>query len=146
MPGKPKPTALKVFEGNRGKRPLPEKEPKPRPIMPKCPRWLSKRAKQIFKKEGPKFHRIGLLTEADGDQFGAMCQTMAYLEDVVKKLDEPDSEMVLSGKTNPLQVEFRLLANLFRSYAPEFGGTPRGRASLSVGVGKDKDGEDLLSR
>ena len=37
----PKPTYLKVLEGNPGKRPLNENEPKPKPSAPKCPAWLS---------------------------------------------------------------------------------------------------------
>ena len=156
MTGRPKPTALKVFEGNRGKRPLPEDEPQPEAIMPECPDWLSKKAKEVFAREAPKFYKVGLLTEIDGDQFGAMCQSIAYLEEVVKKLE--NEELIIEKeigrgenkktetKVNPLQVEFRLLTNLVRAYASEFGGTPRGRAPLSVGMDKDRDGEDLLSR
>lgn len=34
---KPKPTNLKILEGNPGKRPLNLNEPKPIPIAPECP-------------------------------------------------------------------------------------------------------------
>ena len=37
---KPKPTALKVLEGNPGKRPLNENEPIPPKGSIKCPSWL----------------------------------------------------------------------------------------------------------
>ena len=42
---KPKPTALKVLEGNPGKRPLNENEPKPENKAPRCPSWLEQEAK-----------------------------------------------------------------------------------------------------
>ena len=37
---KPKPTKLKILEGNPGKRPLNLNEPKPKQVVPKCPDWL----------------------------------------------------------------------------------------------------------
>ena len=43
---KPKPTSLKVLEGNPGKRQLNPNEPKPDASVPKCPAWLSKEAKR----------------------------------------------------------------------------------------------------
>ena len=42
---KPKPTALKVLEGNPGKRPLNLFEPTPEDKMPECPDWLEDEAK-----------------------------------------------------------------------------------------------------
>ena len=37
---KPKPTAVKVLEGNPGKRSLNTGEPKPEKKAPRCPAWL----------------------------------------------------------------------------------------------------------
>lgn len=37
---KPKPTAIKILEGNPGKRPLNLNEPKPQRIAPECPVYL----------------------------------------------------------------------------------------------------------
>ena len=51
---KPKPTALKVLEGNPGKRPLNDREPVPPKATLKCPAWLLPEAK------GAK-HRICLI-------------------------------------------------------------------------------------
>lgn len=47
---KPKPTNLKILEGNPGKRPLNLKEPKPLQIAPECPKWLKTLAKDIWEK------------------------------------------------------------------------------------------------
>ena len=43
---KPKPTAIKLLEGNPGKRPLNESEPLPPQGQIKCPSWLLPEAKQ----------------------------------------------------------------------------------------------------
>ena len=43
---KPKPTALKVLEGNPGKRPLNDREPVPPKGTLKCPAWLLPEAKK----------------------------------------------------------------------------------------------------
>ena len=42
---KPKPTAVKVLEGNPGKRSLNTNEPKPVKKAPRCPAWLEDEAK-----------------------------------------------------------------------------------------------------
>lgn len=43
---KPKPTALKVLEGNPGHRPLNKKEPLPKGRLPRCPDWLEDDARR----------------------------------------------------------------------------------------------------
>ena len=43
---KPKPTALKMLEGNPGGRPLNTKEPRPEKKAPRCPSWLEDEAKK----------------------------------------------------------------------------------------------------
>lgn len=47
---KPKPTAIKVLEGNPGKRELNEYEPKPAKKAPRCPSWLEDEAKKEWKR------------------------------------------------------------------------------------------------
>lgn len=47
---KPKPTAVKVLEGNPGKRSLNTGEPKPEKKAPRCPSWLEEEAKEEWKR------------------------------------------------------------------------------------------------
>lgn len=47
---KPKPTAVKVLEGNPGKRSLNTAEPKPEKKAPRCPSWLEDEAKKEWKR------------------------------------------------------------------------------------------------
>ncbi len=43
---KPKPTAIKELEGNPGKHPLNDAEPKPVRKAPPCPKWLEPKRKR----------------------------------------------------------------------------------------------------
>ena len=47
---KPKPTAVKVLEGNPGKRSLNTGEPKPEKKAPRCPAWLEDEAKKEWRR------------------------------------------------------------------------------------------------
>ena len=76
----PKPTHLKLIDGNPGKRPLNENEPKPAPAAASAshpPYWLSARAKNFWRKYGPILKRIGLLTEADIPAFILLAEAFA---------------------------------------------------------------------
>ena len=72
----PKPTELKVLEGNRGNRPLNKNEPKPSPLVPDQPDWLTAEAKSEWDRIAPKLENLGLLTEVDGAALAGYC--MAY--------------------------------------------------------------------
>ena len=47
---KPKPTAVKILEGNPGKRKLNEHEPQPQRKAPPCPKWLEPEAKKEWRR------------------------------------------------------------------------------------------------
>jgi len=67
---KPKPTALKVLEGNPGKRPLNENEPKPEPKAPVCPKWLDNYAHKVWERLAPVLKQMGLLSFRRIEQLG----------------------------------------------------------------------------
>ena len=71
---KPKPTGLKVLEGNLGKRPLNHKEPKPTKKAPRCPSWLEEDAKKEWKRMSKVLESMGLLTDMDMTAFAGYCQ------------------------------------------------------------------------
>ena len=68
---KPKPTAVKELEGNPGKRPLNELEPKPKKKAPKCPGWLDAEAKTEWRRVAKQLEELGVLTEVDMAAFAA---------------------------------------------------------------------------
>lgn len=86
MAGRPKPTALKVIEGNRGKRPLPKNEPKPAPKAPPCPKDIDAGAKRAWRRILPILEGVGLVTVADGDMLAILCQTRSRLEQIYRRL------------------------------------------------------------
>ena len=74
---KPKPTALKMLEGNPGKRPLNDKEPQPEKKAPRCPSWLAPEAKKEWKRMSKTLETIGVLTQVDMTAFAGYCQAYA---------------------------------------------------------------------
>jgi P27 family predicted phage terminase small subunit len=82
MPGpKPKPTALKVLEGNPGKQKLPKNEPRPRPLRPTCPAFLGDRARSIWDSLVDELEAVGVLTAVDESDFAAFCQAYAEAQE-----------------------------------------------------------------
>ena len=74
MPGpKPKPTALRLVEGNAGKRRLPQREPKPRPIRPDCPAFLNEAARDIWAGLADELEDMGVLTIVDECVLAGYC-------------------------------------------------------------------------
>ena len=74
---KPKPTAVKVLEGNPGKRSLNTGEPKPEKKAPRCPAWLEDEAKKEWRRMAKQLENLGILTEIDMAAFAGYCQAYA---------------------------------------------------------------------
>ena len=163
--GRPKkPTALKVLEGNPGKRPLPENEPKPAPVVgtPKPPAWLNTEGKKAWKRLAPELERLGLLTIVDLEAFAAACQAYGIwveCERFFRKKD-PKTEKRYgrtyeytnkAGETNEIarpEVSISQKAlDQFKSFMTEFGLTPASRTRIEVKLpeGERDPMEDLLS-
>ena len=73
---RPKPTALKLLEGNPGKRPLPENEPTPPDGDVVRPR-MRKRAAEVWEQYAPMVIEMGLLTPVDVPAFAMLCALVA---------------------------------------------------------------------
>lgn len=78
---KPKPTAIKLVEGNPGKRPLNTNEPKPKSKAPSCPKWLEGEAKKEWRRLAKQMEQLGILTEVDRAAFAGYCQAYARWKD-----------------------------------------------------------------
>ncbi len=158
MPGPaPKPTFLKILEGNLGKRPLNENEPKPKRTIPSCPKHIDSIAKKRWKELSKFLFDLGLLTEIDGDALGAYCQLYAdwvRLENEIRE-DKSDIQLkhtidaagneFLEMKPNPRIVMKRETLKLMKSFLAEFGMTPSSRSRIGVQPkGKKDDLEEML--
>lgn len=148
---KPKPTNLKLLEGNPGKRPLPANEPKPRPISPKCPAWLNREAKRLWKKLMPELERLGLMTIINGPAFEAVCQSYAtwvhcekYLEKhgLTLDLERHDKEGNVIGTYVQQRPEVAIgqkALQAMKAFCTEFGLTPASMSRISTGRGAEDD-------
>ena len=78
---KPKPTALKLLEGNRGHQKLNRYEPQPRPISPDKPDFFGDtRASDHWDRLLPVLEGMGVLTEADADVLKLLCLELSVVD------------------------------------------------------------------
>ena len=145
---RPKPTYLKLLQGNPGKRPLNANEPKPQLELPPAPEHLSEGAKQEWERTGQQLLKLGLLTSIDKSAFAAYCvvwDRWVEAEQALKKT----GPVVKSGNGSPMLSPFYTVANQslaqMRQYMIEFGMTPSARSRISVGSNEQSDSlEDYL--
>lgn len=148
----PKPTNMKVLEGNPGKRALSKYEPKPETRAPSCPGHLDKEAKAEWRRIGKELLRLGLLSVIDRAALAAYCQCWSrwvYAEQQLAALREPkplaigDTEVgVIDGwvfrtdkgyeaATPWINIASKALAEM-RAYISEFGLSPAARTRIQV--------------
>jgi P27 family predicted phage terminase small subunit len=74
----PKPTGLKVIEGNRGKRALSKGEPEPDVLLDtNPPAHLAERSAAVWREVAPMLRRMGVLTVADVIALEMLCDAVA---------------------------------------------------------------------
>ena len=140
---KPKPTQLRLLQGNPGKRPINTAEPQPgalgAPPADLCDIGLAKWAELI------RLECWGLVaTQADADLLEQYCRIHAQLKKAEGKVAE-FGELVKSPNGFPCQSPWlnivnRCRADMFR-IALEFGGSPASRTRLSTDRPNDGGGK-----
>jgi phage terminase small subunit len=124
----PKPTRLKLLQGNPGHRPLNlATEPQPKPLLPKCPRELGAAAKREWKRVAPELYRLGLLTTVDRACLSGYCSawgSFIELSAAMRNMAEPPSPAMLRA--------IRGMGELMLRFATEFGMTPSSRTRTRV--------------
>jgi P27 family predicted phage terminase small subunit len=142
----PKPTALKLIEGNPGKRPVPKGEPRPLEVAPELPTWLPGRARDAWIELAPELERLGLLTAIDGPAFAAACITWGMAREAAEEIridgvtdfDEHNGRL----RKHPATQVLRDNLAAYRQWCAEFGLTPAARARLATN--HDDSGFDPL--
>jgi P27 family predicted phage terminase small subunit len=131
MAGRPPiPTALKIMRGNPGHRPLPKDEPKPEVIEPTRPANLSPRAIQEWERMVPILMRMKVLTEADGQALGMLCNDIADLDEVTDQIRQ--TGWLVAGGRNPLTAVQSDLNRRVVMALREFGMGPASRTKVHV--------------
>jgi len=135
----PKPTALKVFEGNPGKRPLNPREPQPLSVEPDIPSHLDAIARREWKRLIPILLRMRVLTEADGLALANLCQAYSTMIQAHKSMGKASnrgqSPLVMKTKGGyQYQSPFLSIINsqmdIISRHLREFGLTPASRSRV----------------
>ena len=142
----PKPTSIARAEGNPGKRPLNDAEPKPRAWVPRCPAHLDAEAKKEWKRLVPMLKRMRVLTEVDGMALATLCQAWSTLVKAQAKL----TEMGILYKTpngyiqqSPLFSRVNQNVDIVTKLSREFGLTPASRSRITVPPDPDEEDAGL---
>lgn len=167
---KPKPTALKLLEGNPGKRKINKKEPKPRTVRAGVPEEFTIQralpgedikgfrpplaaevAAQAFKRLYAELKRMNLLTDVDVEMLSAYCQAYGLWKEataMVNKLGLVTSTLKGNMVQNPFVPIVNRQAQIMAKLASEFGFSPSSRSRLEVDTnsGEDDPLEQLLAR
>lgn len=135
---KPKPTAIKLLEGNPGKRKLNENEPKPETGIPTCPDWLTKDAKNEWKRLAKTLHQMGVLSTTDRAAFAAYCESWARWKEAEEHITN-EGTVIVNGKgdqvLSPWVGKSEKAQRLMLQSAAELGLTPSSRSRI-VAVGE----------
>lgn len=141
MPGKPKPTQLRIIDGNPSRRPLPTNEPKPRPADTRPPSELSTQARRQWRTVAKQLHAVGLLTALDKQALALYCEAYARWREANAQLAR--FGLIVKAPTGyPMPSPYLSIAHKafdqMRAMMGEFGMTPRSRVGLASD-GKDDD-------
>lgn len=143
MPGPaPLPTALKIATGNRGKRPLNDREPEPDQLFNKePPEYLDEVAQKEWLRMLPILEKNGVLTELDYTAFETYCRNYSILREASEDLKinglltEGPNEIPYQNPNLKIVTEY---SKLVRSFLQEFGMTPASRTRVRVEKEKKK--------
>ncbi len=143
---KPKPAALRLLEGNPGRRPIRD-EVQPRYGAPARPRFLNIEARREWDRLAPEMARLKLLTTLDGGLFTAYCVVWGHWVECERVISAQGMTQTSARGIVRIRPEARLAlryADQLRGIVSDFGMNPTSRTRLDVHVdGADPD-EDLL--
>ncbi len=139
-----KPTALKLLEGNPGRRQINENEPKYglSGDTSAPPAWLGAYAKKEWKRIFPLLEKNGLMTDADYTALSAYCQCVdTWVQ--AEKTKRAEGLTVTSPKGYEMPHPAVGIANTAMSnilkFGREFGLTPASRTGLTAERFEDND-------
>lgn len=145
QPGKrPKPTLVKKLEDFRKSR-INQNEPKPRPVAPTCPAWLSKVAKTEWRRIRPELEKLGLLTKIDRVALAAYCEEYSIWVKASQELQK-HGLLIKTPSGHVYQSPYLSIVNTklknMKAFLVEFGMTPSARSRISVTPEESQD-DDL---
>lgn len=147
---KPKPTYLKLLDGEPNKDRINPNEIKPKIRMPTCPAHLKGAAKYEWKRMSKELFNLGALTEIDRSALAAYCVLYGRWVAAEKVLNVTNT-IIKTKDGNLIQNPALAIANkaltLMYKYLVEFGMTPSSRTRVAVKPKEpEKQGKPKLNR
>ncbi|WP_343347628.1 phage terminase small subunit P27 family [Sphingomicrobium sp. XHP0239] len=143
---KPKPTHLKVVEGNPGRRPLNTKEPKPKGNLYDCPEHLNADQRKVWK-YAIECAPHGLLKRVDRSVLLAWVVAEDLHRQATEKLNE-HSLLISTPNGMPVQTPYISIINkqaaIMVKAASEMGFTPASRSRVEVD--EPEEGNEFFTR
>ena len=147
---KPTPTAVKLLEGNPGKRKLNGREPRPEKKAPSCPKWLEPEGRKEWRRLARKMEMMGILTEVDMAAFAGYCQAYARWKEAEEFITQhgmivktPSGYWQQVPQVSIAQTYLKIMNRL----AEQFGLTPSSRSRIiaeSTGKSAEDEMDELL--
>lgn len=141
-PGRaPKPTSLKLIQGNPGRRPIEKGEAAPDVAAPDCPGHLNPDAKEEWDRIMPLLLRHRLVTEIDTASLALYCQSFGRWIEAERKIakmrdKDGDGLLVKAPSGYPIQNPYLSIANRAMEdcykYLQQFGLSPSARTRVTV--------------
>lgn len=140
----PKPTALKVIEGNRGKRSSNKQEPDPEYLQDmNPPAWLHASAKEVWLEVAPHLAKAKLLTEVDVQALAMGCVAIAQYrqavrvagDDLVKSklvVDDEGKAVAAGEHINPWMIVQSMSFKQAMAIFQQFGMSPAARTRIAI--------------
>lgn len=146
----PAPTPSNVLElrGRPGHRKGNPDEPELTASVPRCPQWLSKAARQEWRRLARRMAAVGMLTELDRDVLAFYCSEVSKAAECAEHVDQHGEVQTTekSGYSSPtahaIQLE-RHLANVLK-FGAQLGLTPSARSRVQALKPKRKPGKGYL--
>lgn len=139
-----KPTALKVIEGNPGKRALNKQEPDPTYLTDMtAPAWLHPAARDIWDEVAPRLAEAKLLTEVDVQMLAMGCVAIAQHRQAVKRtgedlvkskfeLGDDDQPVYVGEHINPWMLVQSMSFKQAMTVFQQFGMSPAARTRIAI--------------
>ena len=126
-----KPTALRVLEGNRSRRPLNSNEPKPKSGKVTCPRFLSPSAKDEWRRISPELTRLGLLTQVDRSALAIYASAWGDYVTACRHIED-EGFINKEKRINRWYTVKQKSCETLLKFGREFGLSPSGRSNLDI--------------
>lgn len=137
---RPKPTKLKILNGNPGKRPLPGDEIDPGSGAPDMPSWLPHAAQDEWRRIVPRLLALGLLSDVHLGALVGYCEAFAEVKLCLETLAAGAFVETPSGlKTHPAARLKDAASKRMKGYLVEFGLTPAAQSKVHAEPAREKE-------